>query len=74
LRSCVLVPATDLDFYGSYFSAVGSTVIQIAKNVIGCKKVIGIAGGQKKCDWSVSLLYHRSGFPHLIYVYTYTGD
>jgi NADPH-dependent curcumin reductase CurA len=37
------------------FSAVGSTVIQIAKNVIGCKKVIGIAGGQKKCDWYVKL-------------------
>jgi NADPH-dependent curcumin reductase CurA len=35
--------------------AVGSVVVQIAKNVIGCKKVIGIAGGQKKCDWVKSI-------------------
>jgi NADPH-dependent curcumin reductase CurA len=30
-------------------------VVQIAKHLIGCKKVIGIAGGQKKCDWVKSL-------------------
>jgi len=32
-------------------SAVGSILVQIAKNVIGCKKVVGIAGGKEKCDW-----------------------
>jgi hypothetical protein len=38
--------------HGRYFnSAVGSTVVQIAKKVVGCKKVIGIAGGKEKCDW-----------------------
>jgi NADPH-dependent curcumin reductase CurA len=34
-------------------SAVGSVVVQIAKNVLGCKTVIGIAGGKAKCDWYV---------------------
>lgn len=35
--------------------ATGSIVVQLAKNVIGCKKVIGIAGGEKKCKWVKSL-------------------
>lgn len=35
--------------------ATGSMVVQIAKHLVGCKKVIGIAGGQKKCDWVKSL-------------------
>jgi NADPH-dependent curcumin reductase CurA len=35
--------------------ATGSMVVQIAKHMIGCKKVIGIAGGEKKCKWVESL-------------------
>lgn len=35
--------------------ATGSMVVQIAKNVIGCKKVIGIAGGAEKCKWVESI-------------------
>lgn len=35
--------------------AVGSILIQIAKNVVGCKRVIGIAGGPDKCKWVKSL-------------------
>ncbi|KAH6625763.1 hypothetical protein C7974DRAFT_396659 [Boeremia exigua] len=35
--------------------ATGSMVVQIAKNLIGCKKVVGIAGGEKKCRWVESL-------------------
>jgi NADPH-dependent curcumin reductase CurA len=35
--------------------ATGSMVVQIAKHIIGCKKVIGIAGGEKKCKWVESL-------------------
>lgn len=31
--------------------AVGSCVVQLAKNVIGAKRVVGIAGGKEKCDW-----------------------
>ena len=35
--------------------ATGNMVVQIAKHLIGCKKVIGIAGGEKKCKWVESL-------------------
>jgi NADPH-dependent curcumin reductase CurA len=35
--------------------ATGSMVVQIAKHLIGCKRVIGIAGGEKKCRWVESL-------------------
>lgn len=31
--------------------ATGSMVVQIAKNIVGCKRVVGIAGGEKKCRW-----------------------
>lgn len=31
--------------------ATGSMVVQIAKKLIGCKKVIGIAGTDDKCRW-----------------------
>lgn len=36
-------------------SAVGSIFVQIAKKIVGCEKVIGIAGGKEKCDWVKSL-------------------
>lgn len=35
--------------------ATGSMVVQIAKQIVGCKRVIGIAGGEKKCAWVKSL-------------------
>lgn len=35
--------------------ATGSMVVQIAKNMLGCKKVIGIAGSDDKCRWVESL-------------------
>ncbi|KAL4778010.1 hypothetical protein BJX76DRAFT_178877 [Aspergillus varians] len=31
--------------------ATGSMVVQIAKRIIGCKRVIGIAGTDEKCRW-----------------------
>ncbi|KAL2830513.1 hypothetical protein BDW59DRAFT_158428 [Aspergillus cavernicola] len=31
--------------------ATGSMVVQIAKKIIGCKRVIGIAGNDEKCCW-----------------------
>ncbi|GAA5992088.1 hypothetical protein JCM10908_000739 [Rhodotorula pacifica] len=31
--------------------ATGGAAIQIAKKIIGCKRVIGIAGGPEKCAW-----------------------
>ncbi|KAF2097071.1 NAD(P)-binding protein [Rhizodiscina lignyota] len=33
----------------------GSMAVQVAKHLIGCKKVIGIAGGKEKCKWVESL-------------------
>ncbi|KAL5115365.1 quinone oxidoreductase [Pleosporales sp. CAS-2024a] len=35
--------------------ATGSVAVQLAKHVVGCKKVIGIAGGAAKCAWVQSL-------------------
>lgn len=35
--------------------AVGSLAVQIAKHVLGCKKVIGVAGTDTKCRWVESL-------------------
>ncbi|KAF1938293.1 NAD(P)-binding protein [Clathrospora elynae] len=35
--------------------ATGSMVVQLAKHVVGCKRVIGIAGGPQKCRWVESL-------------------
>ena len=35
--------------------ATGSIVVQIAKKMLGCKKVIGIAGNDDKCRWVESL-------------------
>ncbi|KAI9670666.1 MAG: hypothetical protein M1831_005886 [Alyxoria varia] len=31
--------------------ATGSMAVQIAKRVLGCKRVVGIAGGSQKCKW-----------------------
>ncbi|KIW09077.1 uncharacterized protein PV09_00025 [Verruconis gallopava] len=35
--------------------ATGSMVVQIAKHLVGCKKVIGLAGTDEKCRWVESL-------------------
>jgi NADPH-dependent curcumin reductase CurA len=35
--------------------ATGSMVVQIAKHIIGCKKIIGLAGSDEKCRWVESL-------------------
>ena len=35
--------------------ATGSMVVQIAKKMLGCKKVVGIAGSDDKCKWVESL-------------------
>ncbi|GAE00270.1 hypothetical protein PTT_12158 [Paecilomyces variotii No. 5] len=48
--------------------AVGSVAVQIAKHVLKCRKVIGIAGSDSKCKWveslgaDVCLNYKSSGF------------
>jgi len=35
--------------------ATGSMVVQIAKHMLGCKKVVGLAGNDDKCKWVESL-------------------
>ncbi|KAL9608560.1 MAG: hypothetical protein Q9167_006621 [Letrouitia subvulpina] len=35
--------------------ATGSMVVQIAKHILGCKRVVGIAGADAKCRWVESL-------------------
>lgn len=35
--------------------ATGNMVVQLAKKVIGCRRVVGIAGGPEKCAWVASL-------------------
>ncbi|OAP61986.1 hypothetical protein AYL99_04189 [Fonsecaea erecta] len=35
--------------------ATGSMVVQIAKHIVGCSEVIGIAGSDEKCRWVESL-------------------
>lgn len=34
--------------------ATGNMVVQIAKHLVGAKRVVAIAGGEKKCRWCVS--------------------
>lgn len=36
--------------------ATGSMVVQIAKRVLGCRRVVGVAGGAAKCAWVVGRL------------------
>ncbi|KAK5174306.1 quinone oxidoreductase [Saxophila tyrrhenica] len=35
--------------------ATGMMAVQISKNILGCKKVIGMAGSDEKCKWVESL-------------------
>ena len=47
--------ASDTVVVSGAAGATGSMVVQIAKNLVGCKKVIGIAGNAEKCKWVESL-------------------
>lgn len=47
--------ASDTVVVSGAAGATGSMVVQIAKKLIGCKKVIGIAGNAEKCKWVESL-------------------
>jgi len=47
--------ADDVVVVSGAAGATGSMVVQIAKHIVGCKKVIGIAGSKEKCDWVKSI-------------------
>ncbi|KAF1965588.1 NAD(P)-binding protein [Bimuria novae-zelandiae CBS 107.79] len=55
LTEVVRTTADDVVVVSGAAGSTGSMVVQIAKRVLGCKKVIGIAGGAKKCRWVESL-------------------
>lgn len=47
--------ATDTIVISGASGATGSMCVQIAKKIIGCKKVIGISGGSEKCKYVESI-------------------
>ena len=47
--------ASDVVVVSGAAGATGMMAVQIAKNIIGCKKVIGMAGTDEKCKWVESL-------------------
>ncbi|KAF2084337.1 NAD(P)-binding protein [Saccharata proteae CBS 121410] len=55
IRDVAEAKASDIVVVSGAAGATGSMVVQIAKKMIGCKKVIGIAGSESKCEWVKSL-------------------
>ena len=55
LVDVVRTTAADTVVVSGAAGATGSMVVQIAKHLVGCKRVIGIAGGEAKCKWVESL-------------------
>ena len=47
--------ASDTVVVSGAAGATGSMVVQIAKHIVGAKRVIGIPGGEKKCRWVESV-------------------
>ena len=47
--------ASDTVVVSGAAGATGSMVVQIAKHLVGCKRVIGIAGSAEKCKWVESI-------------------
>lgn len=45
------VKPDDVVLVGGASGAVGAAFLQMAKNVRGAKRVVGVAGGAAKCDW-----------------------
>jgi hypothetical protein len=55
LKTIVKAGPADTLVVSGAAGATGSMVVQIAKKLLGCKKVIGIAGTDEKCQWVKSL-------------------
>ena len=55
LKEVVRTTADDVVVVSGAAGATGSMCVQIAKKLIGCKKVIGMAGSDDKCKWVESI-------------------
>ncbi|KAF2204260.1 NAD(P)-binding protein [Delitschia confertaspora ATCC 74209] len=55
LVDVVRTTASDTVVVSGAAGATGSMVVQIAKHLVGCKRIIGIAGSDEKCRWVESL-------------------
>lgn len=55
LKFVARASADDVVVISGAAGATGSMAVQIAKKLFGCKRVIGIAGSDSKCEWVKSL-------------------
>lgn len=55
LKYIARASADDVVVISGAAGATGSMAVQIAKKLLGCKRVIGIAGTDSKCEWVKSL-------------------
>ena len=55
LTEVVGTKASDTVVISGAAGATGMMAVQIAKKIIGCKRVIGMAGTDDKCKWVESL-------------------
>lgn len=55
LTEVVGTKANDTVVVSGAAGATGMMAVQVAKNILGCKKVIGMAGTDEKCKWVESL-------------------
>lgn len=55
LTEVVGTKADDIVVVSGAAGATGMMAVQIAKKILGCKKVIGMAGSDEKCKWVESL-------------------
>ncbi|KAL3469900.1 hypothetical protein BJX99DRAFT_240396 [Aspergillus californicus] len=51
IKEVVKATSEDTVVVSGAAGATGSMVVQIAKKILGCKRVIGIAGTDEKCRW-----------------------
>ncbi|KAK8074112.1 NADP-dependent oxidoreductase YfmJ [Apiospora phragmitis] len=56
LHYAARIKPDDIVVVSAAAGATGSVAVQIAANLVGCRRVVGIAGGEAKCAWVRSLL------------------